>query len=365
MKHTIFGLCQKTLCELEIDLTEALLYRYILDFIPHMKFITVNDELYFWVDYDYFIKNLPILNVGKKSISDRMKKERLSNLFDKLDKAGATRKYVKRVASGTYIYVAIDKAVHQRLTHLCTPKPAPLRHPGNNRNAKTPGITGMHIKDNSSINNSSISQSNDLNSDIEPELKNSLDKKTDGLTDKKINKKTKEQTDGLNDRQNDFIQQYVLQGYQRKYVLIQMDKLKTERERRRNKGLEKITNEKVYLDRMISNTGDYDVFLAEQSLPEEKKPFVRGYQTPETAAKESDDCKKDLEARKNEKQIRQNDTAFHEMLRNPDGELYKKCFDLLVPFVKRKLTQGENNQLTQISMYNAYKKLTTGLRQTG
>ena len=350
MKHTIFGLQQKTVCELEMGLAECLIYRYILDFLPHMKSIQVDDELYYWVDYTYLNKNLPVLNVRKKSTTDRKVKERVSRPIDNLAEAGVVKKYVKRVAAGTYIYIALDKAIHQRLTGLKAPEPASLQHYRKTGDACTTEKPGMHIKDDSSIKDSSINLSNDLNSA----------KKTE------TEKRPEEKTDGQTDNQNDLIQSYVIAySCPRDFVLQQIDRLKAERQRRLDKGIEKITNEKRYLAKMLSDEDSLALFHVENEVKEKKKPTVRGFKTQEeNALKEKEDDEKKID-RLTEDENRRNDSEFHEMLKQPDCELYKKCFDSLVDYAKQVVVKGENPMLIEISMYSAYKKMTGGFKQTG
>ncbi|QLY77825.1 hypothetical protein [Clostridium intestinale] len=98
MKYTIFGFSQKKLIEFKLDLLDALILRYFIDFKDTDKMaseIFENDKFY-WVDYASLLKAIPIANVQKDRVYRRLKK-----MVD----VGILKHHTKK-AAGTYSFYA-------------------------------------------------------------------------------------------------------------------------------------------------------------------------------------------------------------------------------------------------------------------
>lgn len=93
MKYSILGfnqkavlattkLIQKTvkgedkLVHLKLDITDLLILQHLADFPNRKKIIKtiIDDKMFFWVDYKTLIEELPILDIKKQALSDRLSK---------------------------------------------------------------------------------------------------------------------------------------------------------------------------------------------------------------------------------------------------------------------------------------------------
>jgi len=61
MESFVFGYNQIKAMELGLNLEDLLILKYISDFSPKMKTIIKNNKLYFWIDYKYLLRCLPII----------------------------------------------------------------------------------------------------------------------------------------------------------------------------------------------------------------------------------------------------------------------------------------------------------------
>jgi hypothetical protein len=109
MKYTICGFSQEKMCELGMDLTEAQILRWFIDFYltDLMVKITVDDESYAWVKYQAIIDDLPLL--GIKSVRT------IVRVFDHFEIIGLVKKYVLKKSTGTYTCFNINKTILQTL----------------------------------------------------------------------------------------------------------------------------------------------------------------------------------------------------------------------------------------------------------
>lgn len=75
MKFTILGYNQAKLMELGLDVIDAALLRYFVDFKDSGTMVkeTIEGELYYWLKYEGIMKELPILDLKKDSIYRRFK----------------------------------------------------------------------------------------------------------------------------------------------------------------------------------------------------------------------------------------------------------------------------------------------------
>ena len=93
MKYSILGFNQKAvlattkivhktingkdkLVPLKLDVTDLLILQHLADFPNRKKIIKtiIDDKMFFWVDYKTLIEELPILDIKKQALSDRLSK---------------------------------------------------------------------------------------------------------------------------------------------------------------------------------------------------------------------------------------------------------------------------------------------------
>jgi hypothetical protein len=99
MRYSILGFSQKMVCSLtktikrdgkadlvlKLDMTDLLILRQLADF-PNRKKTKkqiVDDKLFFWVDYKGLLEELPILDIKKQALRDRLDKMVELNLLEK------------------------------------------------------------------------------------------------------------------------------------------------------------------------------------------------------------------------------------------------------------------------------------------
>lgn len=75
MKYTIEGFNQEEALKFEnLDVIDLVILRWIVDFEPSMSKKIIDEETYFWVNYQSLLEALPILKLGKRSLYDRLQK---------------------------------------------------------------------------------------------------------------------------------------------------------------------------------------------------------------------------------------------------------------------------------------------------
>jgi DNA-binding Lrp family transcriptional regulator len=99
MKYNIEGFSQKRLIELGLDCIDAHLLRWFIDFqnTEKMKTIIHEEKTWYWVSYSGVLKDLPILNIERRTVQRR---------FLKLVKAGILFRYTYKVG-GSFSCFAI------------------------------------------------------------------------------------------------------------------------------------------------------------------------------------------------------------------------------------------------------------------
>lgn len=147
MKYTIEGFSQEAALKMQttvtendktktirLDCTDLLILRWIVDFYPFMHKTIIEGAEYAWVSYDALLEDMPLLNIGKRALFDRLKKmEQLGILTHKT----VTRK-------GTFAFYGFGenyKLLTRHNTAPAAPKPdspTPEQDPwGNDANADT------------------------------------------------------------------------------------------------------------------------------------------------------------------------------------------------------------------------------------
>lgn len=110
MKYSILGFNQEKICAinkivqlsngkqkvLKLDITDLLILRDIADFMNRSKVVkfTINDTAYFSITHKTIIEDLPILDIKKQALKDRI---------DKMVELGLIKKEVSRNDCGTWV----------------------------------------------------------------------------------------------------------------------------------------------------------------------------------------------------------------------------------------------------------------------
>ena len=83
MKYTIEGFSQEKLVEFGMDVNDAIILRWFVDFKDSGKMASeiVNDDKYYWINYEELLKDLPIINMKKDTLYRRLKKMESVNLL--------------------------------------------------------------------------------------------------------------------------------------------------------------------------------------------------------------------------------------------------------------------------------------------
>lgn len=110
MKYSILGFSQEKICALnkivqlsngkqkvlKLDITDLLILRDIADFMNRSKVVkfTINDTAYFSITHKTIIEDLPVLDIKKQALKDRI---------DKMVELGLIKKEVSRNDCGTWV----------------------------------------------------------------------------------------------------------------------------------------------------------------------------------------------------------------------------------------------------------------------
>lgn len=76
MKYTILGFNQSKLLEFGLDIDDALILRYFVDFKDsgQMSKELFDSEMFYWINYESIKRELPILSIGKDRVYRKLKK---------------------------------------------------------------------------------------------------------------------------------------------------------------------------------------------------------------------------------------------------------------------------------------------------
>ena len=103
MKFTIMGFSQEKMIEFKMDLTDALILRWFVDFKDTGKMYSevIEKDKFYWVNYkDGLLKDIPIINIDKVSIGRRMKK---------MSENGILKQYIKKEGGTFTMYCLGEK----------------------------------------------------------------------------------------------------------------------------------------------------------------------------------------------------------------------------------------------------------------
>ena len=99
MKYTILGFSQPALVEADLDLDDAAILRFLVDFhaTGGMTERVINGTVYWWIKYQHVVDNLPILKLQSKDVLARRMKVLAEKGFieKKTYKVGGTYSYFR------------------------------------------------------------------------------------------------------------------------------------------------------------------------------------------------------------------------------------------------------------------------------
>lgn len=121
MKYSIFGFSQEYAAKLQkeqdgkvkkLDTTDLLILRDIADFMNRSRIIkyTIDDKVYFSIQYATILEDLPILDIKKQALSDRLDKMVFLNVLEKV---------VVKNQSGTFVAFRMG-VEYEKLLYSCT-----------------------------------------------------------------------------------------------------------------------------------------------------------------------------------------------------------------------------------------------------
>lgn len=121
MKWTTQGLQMDELCRLQFDTVDVTILRYIIDFFSTNKMYmkVVDDKIYFWINYQTILNDLPILRINnRRTLARRFDNYVEKGLMHKLEVRG-NDEYLysgkKRKRSGSFIYFHINAVNLEKL----------------------------------------------------------------------------------------------------------------------------------------------------------------------------------------------------------------------------------------------------------
>lgn len=143
MKYTIEGFSQKQLVAWNLDATDAVILRYVVDFYNTGLLVkeTFNNQEYFWVKYQTLLDELPIVGITNKMA--------LARRFKKYLACGLMEHYTKR-KGGIYSFYRFTANYQCLITDLLAEVLVPT-----SRSASTPTSRSASTKDSSPKVNSS------------------------------------------------------------------------------------------------------------------------------------------------------------------------------------------------------------------
>lgn len=160
MRYTILGFTQTTLTKYNLNLTHALILRYIIDLIQNPRIVTKeeNGKKYYWIKYKELIEDLPILNIKKNMLYKRLKELVKKEILDHCPTKDST---------GTFSFYAIGKNYKELLKGIenikypvCNILNTPIE------NIKE-GSVKNYITNNPSTNPSTISNNNGTSKEVQ------------------------------------------------------------------------------------------------------------------------------------------------------------------------------------------------------
>lgn len=99
IKYTVMGFSQVDLLENNLDVIDAMLLRFFIDFKDTEKMYSeiIENDKFYWIKYEAVKENIPIINLDKRAIARRLKKMSDCNIL---------KQYIKK-QGGTYSMYAV------------------------------------------------------------------------------------------------------------------------------------------------------------------------------------------------------------------------------------------------------------------
>lgn len=137
MRYNVLGFDQEKASKLGLNLDELMLLRHFHDFASSgkMEKVIYNNDVYYWIKYDKFVTDLPILGMKKTRIMEIFNnnlcekpsdwEERFNNMKDSSKKRaksfkfiGLLKNYTKKDSTGTYSYFAFTEKFYKLLPNI-------------------------------------------------------------------------------------------------------------------------------------------------------------------------------------------------------------------------------------------------------
>lgn len=113
---------------IKLDCTDLIILRWIVDFFPNMKKTIINGTEYAWVSYDSLLEDLPLLDLGKRALSDRLRK---------METLGILKHETVRT-KGTYSYYGFGPEYSRLISSHHDTAQAPTQDPWSDTTNETP-----------------------------------------------------------------------------------------------------------------------------------------------------------------------------------------------------------------------------------
>jgi hypothetical protein len=114
VRYTIEGFSQQGLMNIGLDVVDAVILRFIVDFYlsGRMEKITEEDKEYVWIGLGYLLEQMPILNIERRQLSNRIDKMAMGGLIEKkIVKQGLGSKLYVRFMENVYVSLLSEGAV--------------------------------------------------------------------------------------------------------------------------------------------------------------------------------------------------------------------------------------------------------------
>lgn len=137
MRFNILGFDQVKAVENKLTIEELMILRHMHDFVSsgRMESVIKDGEMYYWIKYDKFIEDLPILNMKKTRLMEIFNnnlcekpsdwEERYNSMSESSKKraksfkfTGMLKSYTKKDKTGTYSYFTFTKKFYDMLPNI-------------------------------------------------------------------------------------------------------------------------------------------------------------------------------------------------------------------------------------------------------
>ncbi|MDS0525011.1 hypothetical protein NNC19_04905 [Clostridium sp. SHJSY1] len=103
MKNTILGFKQRKLIEFDLDLKDALILRYFVDFMDtgRMSMIKIKNKQYYWINYKHLKEDIPVIGIkSNDALRRRLKKLEECKIFG----------HYHKLQGGSYSYYCLGES---------------------------------------------------------------------------------------------------------------------------------------------------------------------------------------------------------------------------------------------------------------